>query len=429
MSKKRISLHEALEKRGAKIDESQKAFIESMNDEINSVLDEHESELERRSSDLKENLKASIESKIKELGLSADLATELREISEKIETVEKGGFSLGGINKRLLSAVIEERKSEIVDAIKGKSELDLFAIRVAAPHQNNNGTISLGTIVGSATTTSIPLVENWDDSDVIATFRTPENYILELISTREVAKVVNTRIKTEQAPKEGDFALVTETNAKPLVQYKFVKNAIERIKVAGHIEWSEEFEIDNGLLMNAIYRLIEEDILKKLNYTLYAKIIALATPYTSSPSDAKIILPNTNDVATVLGGIINCQGFSANYVMLNCGDVTNLLLTKKADGTYIINPLVTADGRINGMRIISTPTVGAGNILVMDSSIFKIEKTKVSMRVGTINDQLIKNMFTLVAETFAILDVNKIDLTGAMYGSIATIATALTKTP
>lgn len=429
MKKKRIDLSEALAKRGAKVDESQASFITAMNDEINGVLQEQEEELAQRSAELKDALKESVESKIKELGLSNELATEIREISEKIENLDKGGFSLDTINKRNLSAVVQERKSEIVDAIKNKKELDLFALRVAAPHQNNNGTVGVGTIIGSATPTSLPLVENWDDSDVIATFRTPENYILELISTREVAKVVNTRIKTEQSPKDGDFALVTETNAKPLVQYKFVKNAIERIKVAGHIEWSEEFEIDNGLLMNAIYRLIEVDILKKLNDALYAKIIALATPYTSSTSDAKIILPNTNDVATVLGGIINCQGYNADYVVLNCGDVTNLLLTKKADGTYIINPLVTPDGRINGLKIISTPTVGAGNILVMDSSIFKIEKTKVSMRVGTINDQLIKNMFTLVAETFAILDVNKIDLPGAMYGSIATIVASLTKTP
>lgn len=418
--KKSINLKEALEKRGAKIDENQEKFINSLNEELNSFV-------ENRSKSLSEEF----DKKIKELEIPKDLSNEIREIAEKIEKQSSPKVTFSEIQKRNLSNVIKERREEIIDAIKSKKPLDLFEIRAAATHLDTN-TTSLGTVLmpdgTTGATVSIPTIENYGENDVISEIRTPQNFIFNLISNRVVSKndIKQTVFKYEQAPTEGDVAVVAEAGEKPLIQYKFVKNAISRQKYAGRIEWSEEFEMDNEMLFNAIMRMIERDVMMALNDGLYGIITANATAYTTSSSSASVVAPNSTDVAVVLQGLIDAQNYNADTVVVNPQTLTSLLLIKKSDGEYIVNPAFQ-NGKLNGMNLISSSTVGAGDILVLDSSIYKEVHTNVIMRVGNYNAQFIHNEFTLVAEVFSLIDVAQIDLVASYYGAIATIEADLLK--
>lgn len=408
-----LNLKEALEKRGAKLDETQVPFITALEDELKGTL-------EKRSKEMSD----AIEKKIKDLNLPEDIAGELRTLGEKIDKAGKPEMRMTEVQKRNLRNVIKERHSEIVDAIKGGKNLDLFQIRAAAIHSNSNDTISAGTVFGTADEISADLIENVAESDSIAFIRMPNNFILEVITTQRVDRVPAILYKVEQAPKEGDFAIVAESETKPLIQYKFVKNAIERFKIAGRIEWTEEYEGDNIRLFNAIVRMLERDVWASLNSIVYSIIQANATAYSSSAQSGTVNLPNATDVAVVLQSLIDCNGYNADAVALNCGDVVNLMLMKDDKGNYITNPLFV-NGQLNGMTVYSTAEVPQGNILVFDSSIYRIEHSNVIMRVGQYRDQFIDNEYTLICEMFGLLDVAQIDLVASYYGSIATISADL----
>lgn len=412
-----IKLRKALEERGAKLDENQVPFIEALEQEL-------ESTLKARSLEMTE----AVENKIKELNLPEDLAGQLRTLGEEIEKNGKPELHMNEFQKRNLRNTIKERHSEIVEAIKDRKALDLFELRVATPHYNSNSTLSAGTVFGTSDSVDLPLLENWKEDESIAFLRMPNNFILEVIRVNQVEKVPATLFKVEEAPKEGDYAIVGEGEEKPLIQYKFVKNAIERFKAAGRIEWSEEFEYDNTRLFNAIVRMLERDIWGFVNSQVYGIIQANATAYTTSASTGKVIAPNATDVAVVLQGLIDCNGYNADTVAMNCGDIVNLMLIKAENGSYMLNPLF-ANGQINGMNVYSTSEVPAGKILVLDSSIYELEHDRVKIRVGQYGNQFIENEYTLICEMFGLLDVAQIDLVASYYGDIDTISADLEVEP
>ena len=121
----------------------------------------------------------------------------------------------------------------------------------------------------------------------------------------------------------------------------------------------QEFEYDNTRLFNAIVRMLERDIWGFVNSQVYGIIQANATAYTTSASTGTVIAPNATDVAVVLQGLIDCNGYKADTVAMNCGDIVNLMLLKAENGSYMLNPLF-ADGKINGMNVYSTSEVPAG---------------------------------------------------------------------
>ena len=412
---KKINIGIALEKRGAKLESEQAKFIDAVGEELDGALEERDLSLT--------NL---MEDKIKALKIPADVSEELRNLAEKIEKQTGGQVNISELQKRTLRNKIKENHTAIVEAFRSKKPLDLFEIRVAAPHLNSNGTVALGTQVGSGTAVVGNLLDNIDESNVIATIRRPDNFIYDVIFNTQVSKVPETVIKTEQSTVEGSVAVVAEANAKPLVQYKWVKTATKRKKYAGRIEWSEEFEIDQERIFAEVVRMIERDVLRAVNNGLYADIVTLATAYTSSAQSGTVILPNVTDLAIVLQGVIANQNYSADTVLINSGRLVDLLVMKTAEGAYIVNPMF-ANGNLNGMRVIGTPTVATTDIVVMESAVWRERHTGVIMRIGTYNEQFITNEMTLIAEIFSVLEIANIDRVGVMKATIATALADLKK--
>ena len=118
----------------------------------------------------------------------------------------------------------------------------------------NNGTVSMA--VGQ----SISFSDNVQFDNDIAYIRVPENFILNVIRNRQVAKVPEQIVKTSETTKEGAATLVAEGAVKPLIQYKFVRETFERSKYAGRVEWTEEFEMDYTRLLDAIIDMLERDV-------------------------------------------------------------------------------------------------------------------------------------------------------------------------
>ena len=412
-----INLRGALEQNGAKLDDSQLKFIGALETEMRSALSKQN-----------DALSEIITKKLDEApNIGDELREELRSLATKLDLVEKNSTpKLSDNQKSQLRSYVKENHDEICKAIREGKEMDLRSlfigeVRAAAPHLNSNGTVTLGVGV------SAPTVENYDESNLLATIRYPEQFILGKIRNLQVNKVVNTRFKYEQAPVEGAVAVVAEAGEKPLIQYKWVKNALSRKKYAGRIEWSEEFEMDNDRLFMAIVQMIEKDVIRAWHNGIITDITANAVAYTTSPQSGTVPVPNAGDVAVVLQGLISAQNYSANLVLVNPATLVTLMLTKKTDGEYISTPFFK-DGLLNGMEVIGNNVIPAGTIVVLDSGIYSENHTGVINRIGTYNDQFITNEKTMVSELFSMLEVAQIDLVASRKGTIATISADI-KTP
>jgi len=409
-----LELRKALEKDGAKLDGNQVKFVEGLEVAIRASLKDSDNKM----SEL-------ITSEVEKSGVSDEVTEQLRGLAEKMEKIEKSNITdLTASQKRSLRTEVSKHKKEIIEAVRsgrtlGSEDAGIFQLRVAAPHYDTN-TVSLGAGVVA------PVIENVEDSPVVAFTRYPENFILNTVRNLQVSKVRHTIFKVEQAPTEGDVAIVAEAGEKPSIQYKFVKNALGRKKYAGRIEWSEEFEIDNDMLFNAVVKMIERDVIKAWNNGIVADIIANAVPYTTSPQDATVYLPDATDVAIVLQGLIDAQDYEADTVILNPATIVSLMLVKKADGERLGNPMFV-NGMLNGMKVIANNQMTAGQILVLDSGIYNEMHTDLIVRVGHYGTQFITNENTLICEMFSMLEFSKIDLVASRYGAIATIEASLLK--
>lgn len=419
MKKGELKLKNALLKSGGALDEKQDAFITALEMALNEAIDANNAGL----TDI-------IEDRLKKVDFKMDeaLVEDVRKLGQQMEVVMKRGNTLTDYQKNFLRNKVQENHAEIVSAIKNKKEAVLGSVvmdtllMVAAPHQNGNGTITLGSGV------TAPLVENVKDSDILATLRRPENFVLDVIRNNQVDKVPNTLFKYEQSTtEEGAVTNVSEGAEKPLVQYKWVKNAISRVKIAGRIEWSEEFEMDNDRLFIAIVNMIERDVLREWNDQLLAAIIANATSYTTSAFSGTVTGANLDDVAIVLQALISDENYQATTVVLNPIDIASLMLVKDSTDRKIESMLLSAQGL--GLNVIASTLISQGNILMFDANTYNEIHTGLTIKVGQYDDQLIKNMWTLIAEMYFLLDTAKLDSVATYYGTIATIAADLEVVP
>lgn len=410
----KLNLRDALEKNGAKLDETQIAFVNGLSEAIRQALDSNTATISQ-----------TIEQKMTEVKatLPEDVAEEIRSLGEKMKKIEERSpvTKLNESQKRSLKAKVKEHHQDIVDAIRGRKNLDLGElviddVRAAAPHYNDNGTVSLGSGV------YLPTVENFKESDIIATIRYPKNFIFDVVRNSQVAKVPKVLNKKEQTAKEGDVAIVAEHGTKPLVQYKWVINAINRNKIAGRVEWSEEFEIDNERLFQMIVQMIENDVIREWNEVTLAAIIANATAYTSPTAyTGQVNGANADDVAVVLTTLINSNEYNADTLVMNPIDVSKLLLLKDTNGQKL-ETLLLSSGNTLGLKLIASNKVAVGNMLVLDSTTYREQHTGVSLRVGQYANQLITNEWTLIAEMYTLLETAALDKPATRYGAIATIA-------
>ena len=215
---------------------------------------------------------------------------------------------------------------------------------------------------------------------------------------------------------------MAEHGTKPLVQYKWVINAINRNKIAGRVEWTEEFEIDNERLFQMIVQMIENDVIREWNEVTLAAIIANATAYTSPTAyTGQVNGANADDVAVVLTTLINSNEYNADTLVMNPIDVSKLLLLKDTIGQKL-ETLLLSSGNPLGLKLIASNKVAVGNMLVFDSTTYREQHTGVSLRVGQYANQLITNEWTLIAEMYTLLETAALDKPATRYGAIATIA-------
>lgn len=351
---------------------------------------------------------------------TAELKASVENLKEIIKTVQATSTpKLPESFKQSIANIVKENHENIVKAIKDKGAISL---KVAAPYMNSNGTITAGATGGLTS-------ENVDYSNQLVTIRHSANVVLDNFPTVLVDSVSSNRVLIEQSSEEGEIAITAEGALKPLVSDKFVKTMTSRIKHAGHIEWSEEFEKDHNALLIAIYRLFENKIWRKFDDDVLDGVLTSATAYVGSTLDGTFTRPDNGLVAIALATQIRQLNGNADIVFMNHADITATKYVQDASGTPInqFDAIDLREGTLAGMRLVGSNKVPKGTILVGESRSYIVEYERAKLKTGYINDQFVKNMFTIVGEMYSLTSIAEMDLKYWVKGDLAVIKTALLK--
>jgi|JI10StandDraft_1071094.scaffolds.fasta_scaffold12805_5 hypothetical protein len=415
-----LNLRSALEKGGAILDENQIKFVSAIENEMNERAKKQE---EAYSKSLTEALRSVLGAQEKnEKGETVTVAEQLRNLAEGLEKVEKNNVrQISNLEKFQLRKMVREQHNDIVDAIRNGKDLEITfnAKRAAAIY-------TASTAVANDTGVLLPLNENYEFESEISKIRYPENFILDVISNRQVAKVPQQIIKNEQATAEGAVALVAEGGTKPLVSDTFLRTLTLRKKYAAHIEWTEEFEMDNEMLYNEILAMFEEKVVRAWNNGLISTIVSNGTAYTTSVMDDTLVIPDNGLAVIACQSVINGMNFNADVVLMHPSDIVTTMFTQDTEGNSRLLPYMQ-NGQINGMRVVSSNAITLGTAVVMDSSVYREMHSDFILRFGTYNDQFIKNQKSAVGEVFSILRIAKNNLPGVMAVTLSTVRAALLK--
>jgi hypothetical protein len=416
----KFNLRSALEKNGAALDENQIKFVSAFE---NALEERTKAQDEAYSTSMQQALRSVLGAETKDsTGNVVTIAEQIRSIAESVEKVEKNNVrNLSNTEKFQLRKTIKKQHAEICEAIRSGKDLEInfSAKRSAAMY-------TADTAISNDMGVDFPLNENFEFESEIAKIRYPENFILNVISNQQVAKVPQQIIKNEQATAEGAVQVVNEGGTKPLVSDTFVRTLTLRKKYAARIEWTEEFEMDNEMLYNEILMMFEEKVVRFWNNGLIDIIIDNGTPYTTSVLDGTLVVPDNGLAVIAAQSVINGMNFTADTVLMNPADIVSTMFTQDTEGNSRLLPYMQ-NGQINGMTVFSSNAIEIGTAIVMDSTVYRELHSNFILRFGTYNDQFIKNEKSAIGEVFSILRIAVNNLPGVMSIDLDAVKAALLK--
>lgn len=252
---------------------------------------------------------------------------------------------------------------------------------------------------------------------------------------------------TELTPKEGGYAFVAEAAAKPQTDFKWENRFVTPFKAAAYEVLSEESVTDVARLESVAREYLSKTHdLYKVNQMFFgdgagnnptgATVAARTFVSTDMVDVFAVGESNFMDVVNaIITDIYRTQAYAdeahymPNIVLINPIDFfVKLVGAKDTRGL----PLYPQAGLFNEVRI--------GGVLIRPwikvpvDKIFVADMTKqnivnyvpFSIRIGWIDDQFIKNQFTMVGESRYYQYIKNLDLAAFVYDDITTVQAAIT---
>lgn len=410
--------------------------------ELNSVFGEMAKSLQKAISDeYKEKGALStteLDAKLKELGLSekalSDINSTLTAHGLRFEQGEASNSKATGLSGMLKSAF---SAPGLLDAIKGVYE------------NRGNGSIEVTKAVGNVTTGNVTTDTGGSalldmlNADIIADIRLNMPFIEDFATVSSTNKPVYTYV--DYLPGEGDVQFLGEGGTKTQLDLDITVKTQTPSKAAGYEILTEEAITDIPRMeSNAKGLLLRKYLLKRQNGILFGdgigtnptgvtKFAALFDPDTWLGT--KVDTPNLHDcIIAVANQIYTTTSYTddveyyPNVAFVNPADFAALRLAKDGTRQYIF-PSITLfnDKTIDGIRMIPKNKIPQGYILMGDfQKLNIIDYVAYSVRIGWINDQFIKNLFTMLGEGRFYTFVKALDQRAFVYDTIANVTAGIT---
>jgi len=348
-----------------------------------------------------------------------NVANIVRALAARVDEAEaKMKRTMNADEKNKVRRALEGKKAEIQKIIRKESNTPWsleFTLKRAASALMTNATVVTGATAHNT--------DNIFEDVEIEVIRYPKNFILDAVSSRQVAKVPAVwRWKEEITAGVGVPTATAEGVTKPLVDKKFEWKYVERVKYAGRIEFTEEVEIDFEQLTMDIIDMFENDVLRAYNAGVLAAILAWAPVYAGTALDNTIVKPVLMNVITAGQLQLAAANYVGDVLVLNPADYATTQTMQNINGDPIFIP---DNVMFPGLRVFVTNNIAAGTALLGEGSIIKEQHGSYIVRQGTYGTQFIENEKTIVGEIFSALKLPTETKKGWVKLVIATVKDAL----
>lgn len=334
---------------------------------------------------------------------------QLNEVLEKISTT-KGESNMDTFKAEFESA---EAKEAIAEIKRNKSGMKAFVIKAAGITTTTSSIQDQGTAASAQRMGA--------DTAEIFTLQRGLPFVLNFVSVGNTS--LSAIVWFDEVQKQGDFAITAEGAVKPLIQYDFVRRTADYKKAAGYTVITEEFDMDYPRLVSTIRNLMAVDCRNAMNDIILTDMIANASPYAYNGLDGAIESPDK--YAAIGAAISQLQSlyYDSNILVINPADAWGMRLTKDDNGRYQMSPLTGPNGSTYEFgNIIVDPRVPVGNFFVGDGRIYHVDlRGDIIVRIGYVNDDFIKNQYSLVVEQFFFNYISTARKPGFIYANFAAV--------
>ncbi len=251
---------------------------------------------------------------------------------------------------------------------------------------------------------------------------------------------------TEAEPKEGAFAEVVEGASKPQIDFQWKNRYVTPFKIAAYETLTDEVVRDVARMQAVAQQFLRDrhDLFKAnqvyfgagdgitaiegatvIGRTFVAGDMALAV---TKPNFMDVVNAAVTDIYTT-HNFTDESNYMPNIVLINPVDFYLQLVSAKDERGLPLYPQAGLfnEVTIGGMRIRPWEKIPSGKIFVADMSKYNLTNwVPYSVQIGWVNDDFIKNQFTMVGESRFHAFVKNHDRQAFLYDDIATIKTAIT---
>jgi HK97 family phage major capsid protein len=355
---------------------------------------------------------ADLEAKFETLGLKSDTIAKLTKMVETQGEEMRKHFEKGVKTENKSWEEVLEEKKEDISKMSNASQNERFKIEL--PYQRK-------TLIQRSAAASNTLAMRLPDVGEIAY---QGNVISSLFRQASMGQGMNGVIRyMDQNAITRNAATVAEAATKPESAIDWIERLLPIQKIADSIPVTKEAYRDLPFVASEIDRLLNINLALKEDQQLWSgtgvspQLAGVNT--TAGAADltafaASIESANIYDlIAAVRVSIMNSKQskYAPNAVIMNPVDILKYKLTKATDGHYVLPPFVSADGMmIDGIRVVESSQVTANTLLVGDFRYgTQYNLDGITIEMGYVNDQFIKNQWTILAEMRTALLIRNVD--------------------
>lgn len=344
-------------------------------------------------------------------------------IKEINEAVEKQGLELQKMmagkarEAKPLDEVIAEKAQALKDLSSGASKELKFRINAGSVEKTM---VQSGSVTGSTLSYREQSIGQLAAPNTVfdRVFRTVNMSEADLAASNGVITYMDVTAETNNAAETAESTgSVVGTGNKPESAITWQEYSANLRVIADTIPVTRNSYRHLGFIASEIDRLLRKNQAQRKDTQIYKGdgispnikgiyTYTTAVVLASMPRYQQVISPNIADLAMDLSVYVSNKSdasgaqskYAPNVLFINPADALKFLV-KGSDGHYVLPPFMSQTGRVGNLQIIESPKVTVNSLMVGDASYGTIYQAEdVVIEMGLVNDQFLKNQWTIRAE-------------------------------